>query len=100
MNKPPKAYPDLAAIEKGMKLAIKPLAAGEISAWLNPASNGKCVTVKLKDITLNNYDIKEIEKKILKTQEPIESYIGITGSDYNCIQLTLYVGELKEEYLI
>lgn len=92
----PNKYPDLEALAKGVQLAIKPLGSFvKIEAWINSASNGELCYVEI-NTSLSNWDIKEIERKILTGKN---AYIGISGHDFDALHLTLRVNQLKPEFI-
>lgn len=92
----PNKYPDLEALAKGVQLAIKPLSSYvKIEARINSASNGELCCVEINS-SLSNWDIKELERKILTGKN---AYIGISGYDIDTIHLTLRVNQLKPEFL-
>lgn len=92
----PNKYPDLEALAKGVQLAIKPISPFvKIEARINSASNGELCCVEI-NTSLSNWDIKEIERKILTGKN---AYIGISGHDLGDLYLTLRVDQLKPEFL-
>lgn len=91
--------PDFEAIVEGIKQNIYPRPT-EISARFNTASDGELIEVTLGKYTgISNWELRQIEKKILKSQRGKGvPHIGISASE-RCLGLTLRVKELKKEYI-
>ena len=92
-------YPNSEALQTGIAAAVKPLhnlseiAVLKVDDYRKP----NFVTVQLKNTGLCSWDLYLIGKKVLKGKRP---YIGITGADYDCINLVFRVDELQDEFLL
>jgi hypothetical protein len=94
----PNKYPNLEALAKGVQLAMKPTnTLVKIKAGINTVSNGEYCYVQISNTALSNWDIKEIERKILTGEQ---AYIRIAGYETGTVHLTFRVNELKPEYIL
>ena len=93
----PNKHPNLEALAKGVQLAMKPTnTLVKIEARINTVSSGEYCYVEISNTSLSNWDIKEIERKILAGKQ---AYIGIAGYDIDTLRLTFRVNELKPEFI-
>ena len=92
-------YPNSEALQTGIAAAVKPLhnlseiAVLKVDDYRKPIF----VIIQLKNTGLCSWELHLIGEKVLKGKNPS---IGITGADYDCINLALRVDELQDEFLL